>query len=89
MDPTITTTAAAQTENDPTWGFSRCMACRRPLYLRNLFVADGCPCNAPRGINHGSVPTFVCTCRTCDPEQTGGTRKTFALTSADLVNLGK
>ncbi len=82
MDPTTTTTAEAQTaatEGDPTWGFSRCTACRRPLYLRNLFTADGCPCNAARGINHGIVPAFVCTCKECDPEQTGGTRKAFTM----------
>lgn len=76
--------SAKAMETDPTWGFTRCMACRRPLYLRNLFTADGCPCNAPRGINHGIVPEFVCTCKTCDPEQTGGTRKSFTVNLSAL-----
>jgi hypothetical protein len=37
-------------------------------------VADGCPCNFPRGINHGLVPKHVCTCDECDHELTGSTR---------------
>lgn len=60
--------------DDPTWGYAVCKACGRPLYLRNLAVADGCPCNSPRGVNHGLVPVAVCTCNECDPAQTGGTR---------------
>lgn len=38
-------------------------------------IADGCPCNTPRGINHGLVPKNTCTCEECDPEQTGSVRK--------------
>jgi hypothetical protein len=51
-----------------------CRACGGPLLLENRRVADGCPCNAPRGINHGLVAKNTCTCRECDPAQTGGTR---------------
>ncbi len=42
-----------------------------PLKYRN---ADGCPCNAPRGVNHGIVHQSVCTCAECDPEETGSSR---------------
>lgn len=45
-----------------------------PLLLENAAVADGCPCNSPRGINHGIVPKETCTCAACDPEQTGASR---------------
>jgi len=38
------------------------------------WIADGCRCNSPRGINHGLVPVDVCTCVECDPEQTGASR---------------
>jgi hypothetical protein len=37
-------------------------------------VADGCPCNSGRGVNHGLVPADVCTCLVCDPAQTGSSR---------------
>jgi hypothetical protein len=37
-------------------------------------IADGCPCNSPRGINHGLVPRHLCTCTICDPAQTGSSR---------------
>lgn len=60
---------------DPIWGHDNCRGCGRPLFLRNVTVADGCPCNAARGINHGLVPSYTCTCAVCDPRQTGGTRK--------------
>lgn len=51
-----------------------CRGCNKPLTGIET-VADGCPCNNPRGINHGLVPTHVCTCKICDPEQTGSVRK--------------
>jgi len=51
-----------------------CRACRSPLRPENLRIADGCPCNSPRGVNHGLVPTDTCTCPECDPAQTGSTR---------------
>jgi hypothetical protein len=51
-----------------------CRACRSLLRPENLRVADGCLCNSPRGVNHGLVPTDICTCPECDPAQTGGTR---------------
>lgn len=49
-----------------------CQACGRPL--TDDRVADGCPCNSPRGVNHGVVPAYVCTCPECDPDQTGSAR---------------
>jgi len=63
------------TREDATWGYNVCRNCKRPLYMRNIGVADGCPCNAYRGVNHGLVPTFVCTCQECDPAQTGSARE--------------
>lgn len=53
-----------------------CRACMQPLVSTNFdSVADGCPCNSRRGINHGLIPEHTCTCPECDPEQTGGVRK--------------
>lgn len=40
----------------------------------NHGLADGCPCNSPRGINHGLVPVNICTCDVCDPAKTGAVR---------------
>lgn len=56
-----------------------CRGCGKPLDP-NYFdqIADGCPCNSPRGINHGLVPTHTCTCPICDPEQTGSVRRVEA-----------
>lgn len=48
-----------------------CGAAILPEYRR---IADCCPCNSPRGINHGLVPKNTCTCVECDPAQTGSTR---------------
>lgn len=53
---------------------SRCRGCGKPLVPENSRIADGCPCNTPRGINHGLVDTSTCTCEGCDPEQTGSVR---------------
>jgi len=63
-----------------------CLGCERPLHPRNLRIADGCPCNGPRGINHGLVPKNTCTCVLCDPAQTGGTRvgSTDKIVDADI-----
>jgi len=52
----------------------RCRGCDRFIMPKNYRIADGCPCNNPRGINHGLVPKNTCTCAECDPEKTGGTR---------------
>jgi hypothetical protein len=52
----------------------RCRACGKDLTPECAWVADGCPCNSPRGVNHGLVPRRTCTCVRCDPEQTGSTR---------------
>jgi hypothetical protein len=51
-----------------------CKGCNKPLDGRDYRIADGCPCNSARGINHGLVPVNTCTCVVCDPEQTGSTR---------------
>ena len=53
-----------------------CRCCYRPLDPKNFeAIADGCPCNSERGINHGLVPKDTCTCNECDPGQSGATRK--------------
>lgn len=51
-----------------------CRSCSAQLSPENYRVADGCPCNSQRGINHGLVPENTCTCKVCDPAQTGSTR---------------
>jgi hypothetical protein len=51
-----------------------CRACGKPLLPENVRIADGCPCNSARGVNHGLVAKDTCTCTVCDPEQTGSTR---------------
>lgn len=51
-----------------------CRGCGRPLLPENRRIADGCPCNSARGINHGLVAKNTCTCATCDPAQTGASR---------------
>lgn len=51
-----------------------CRGCGKTLDTNN-YMADGCPCNSPRGVNHGLVPVNVCTCEACDPEQTGSIRR--------------
>lgn len=56
------------------WYAPACRGCGKALLPKNERVADGCPCNTPRGINHGLVPKNVCTCDVCDPEQTGSVR---------------
>jgi hypothetical protein len=51
-----------------------CQGCAKPLVPENYQLADGCPCNSRRGINHGLVPASVCTCKECDPAETGSSR---------------
>ncbi len=51
-----------------------CNHCHTPLSPDNVVYADGCRCNSPRGVNHGLVHPWVCTCTECDPEQTGSSR---------------
>jgi len=60
--------------NDP----STCQGCGGPLLEENVRIADGCPCNAPRGVNHGLVSKATCTCLECDPAQTGHARALHA-----------
>jgi hypothetical protein len=50
-----------------------CRGCGKPLTGTET-VCDGCDCNSPRGINHGLVPTHVCVCPVCDPDNTGAPR---------------
>lgn len=54
---------------------SACRGCGKLLLENNYPLADGCPCNSPRGINHDLVPDDVCTCVICDPKQTGSSRR--------------
>lgn len=51
-----------------------CRGCGKPILPANRRIADGCPCNSVRGINHGLVAKNTCTCVECDPAQTGSTR---------------
>lgn len=53
-----------------------CRGCGGMILPENRRIADGCPCNAARGINHGLVPKNTCTCSECDPAQTGSARIT-------------
>lgn len=48
-----------------------CRGCGTYLNPRDRRIADGCPCNSSRGINHGLVGKNTCTCEICDPLQTG------------------
>lgn len=52
----------------------QCRHCGQDLLPENAMMADGCPCNSGRGINHGIVDVLTCTCKVCDPEETGGSR---------------
>ncbi len=51
-----------------------CRGCGEGLLPENRRIADGCPCNSRRGINHGLVAKNTCTCVECDPAQTGSSR---------------
>lgn len=51
-----------------------CKGCGGEILPENRRIADGCPCNSARGVNHGRVPKNTCTCVLCDPAQTGSTR---------------
>ena len=52
----------------------KCRGCGADLKPENYLFADGCPCNSPRGVNHGLVNVLTCTCDECDPAQTGSSR---------------
>jgi hypothetical protein len=43
----------------------KCKSCGQPLLLENLYCDDGCPCNAPRGINFRPRPCGLCKVDTC------------------------
>lgn len=49
--------------------YDECAGCGKPLLVMNHNVADGCPCNSPRGINHGKVPVSTCACDECEATQ--------------------
>lgn len=53
-----------------------CRGCGKLLEMTSLALrtCDGCPCNSPRGINHGLVAKEVCTCTECDPKGLGASR---------------
>ncbi len=53
-----------------------CRGCGKPLGTDRWAarLADGCPCNSPRGINHGLVDRKTCTCIECDPSESGSSR---------------
>jgi hypothetical protein len=63
-------------QNGPLWSDppDLCRACGGMILPENRGIADGCPCNSARGVNHGLVPKNTCTCVECDPNQTGSTR---------------
>ncbi len=63
-----------------------CRACKAPILASNVAIADQCPCNSGRGINHGIVAPEVCTCAVCDPDQTGSSR--VILKSSPIVAKG-
>jgi hypothetical protein len=50
---------------------SPCRGCGKQLRFEDYRIADGCPCNSARGVNHGIVPVATCTCEKCDPEHWG------------------
>jgi len=67
--------------------FARCRGCGRQLLPPDTGIADACTCNSPRGINHGLVPVNVCTCKECDPAETGSVRKPQPITEATPVKM--
>lgn len=60
---------------------AQCRSCGKTLVPLSG-IADGCPCNSPRGVNHGLVSEFVCTCIECDPAQIGSARQVPYLVDA-------
>lgn len=55
-------------DHEPHWYNPRvpknCKACGQGLYIGNLFVDDGCPCNSPRGVNF--TPRYCEFCKADD-----------------------
>jgi hypothetical protein len=43
----------------------QCKGCGASLFLENLFVDDGCPCNSPRGCNITPRPCWKCQTSDC------------------------
>jgi hypothetical protein len=70
-----------------------CRNCHGQLWPANVVLADGCQCNAPRGVNHGLVHPWCCTCVECDPAQTGSSRmrheKHVSSTAAEQREAGR
>jgi hypothetical protein len=85
----ITAESAIMRNTELAKQFDTCRGCGKPLSMKNWNVADGCPCNSTRGVNHGLVPMLTCTCKECDPDQTGGTRdaKTMLAKNEELEAL--
>jgi len=44
---------------------TQCNGCGKPLFLENLYVDDGCPCNTPRGVNFKPAPCPTCKTDNC------------------------
>jgi hypothetical protein len=85
-------TCSARADNAPhAWRAkpsANCRACGKELLPENIRIADGCPCNSARGVNHGLVAANTCTCVICDPEQSGSTRYPWpALDRAALAEI--
>ncbi len=64
----------------------QCRHCGQNLLPENAQMADGCPCNSGRGINHGLVDVLTCTCNVCDPAGTGGSRLRSMLPDIHSMN---
>lgn len=73
---TTATKPASDADTAPvkTYRIPSCRGCGELINSKNYRVADGCPCNTPRGVNYGLVAKATCTCAECDPMQTGSTR---------------
>lgn len=67
-----------------------CRGCNQPLKAENAWISDGCPCNNPRGINHGLVPKECCTCDECSPQHAASSdvEQTYEQARADLTAAG-
>ena len=67
-------------------GNRSCRGCGAEIDEANVAIADQCPCNSGRGVNHGIVSREICTCSECDPAGTGSSR--VILKSSGIVSAG-